>query len=153
MNRRRALVLLGIATLGWPSVTHVSQSRAAGASDYDGRYSGMITCDALPGQTAQALKTEFYLTVANGQAEYQREVLKPTSPGRLGVTERGTGTVAPGGDVSLAGSAGGQTWSYEASYRGKFDGKSLRLSGTQLWHLPSKNVHSRSCTIAVSQTA
>ena len=92
------------------------------------------------------------MTVVSGQARYQREVLQPTGTGRLGVTERGTGTVSPTGEVSLTGSAGAQTWSYEASYAGRFDGKVLRLSGTQLWRLANRAPHSRPCTVAVSRT-
>ena len=67
---------------------------ASGLVSYDGRYVGVITCDVLPGQTAGALKTEFSMTVAEGQARYEREVLRPTGNGRLGVTERGGGSVA-----------------------------------------------------------
>jgi hypothetical protein len=123
----------------------------AGAADYEGRYTGVITCDVLPGQTSQALKTEFLMTIANGQAAYEREVLRPNNTQRLGITERGTGTVSPSGEVALTGSARGQTWSYEADYRGRFDGKDLRLSGTQQWRLPSKATHSRSCTATLSR--
>jgi hypothetical protein len=118
---------------------------------YDGRYTGFISCDAIPGQTVQQLKTEFAMTVASGQAEYQREVLRPTGPGRLGVTERGTGPVSPTGEVSLTGAAGAQTWNYEATYTGRIDGRGLRLSGTQLWHLPNRAPHSRPCTVAVTR--
>ena len=80
-----------------------------GAPDYDGRYAGIIACDAIPGQTVQSLKTDFSMKVANGQAEYEREVLRPSGGSRLGVTERGSGTVSASGEVSLTGSAAGQT--------------------------------------------
>ena len=124
---------------------------ASGQLEYDGRYTGPIECDVIPGQTVQSLKTEFSLTVANGRALYQREVLKPTGTGRLGVTERGTGTVLASGEVSLRGGAAAQTWSYEASYQGRFDGKGIRFSGAQLWSLPNRAPHSRPCTIALSR--
>lgn len=127
-------------------------SLAVGASEYDGRYAGLITRDIIPGQTVEQLKTEFSMKVADGQAEYQREVLRPTGRGRLGVTERGTGTVSPSGEVSLTGSAAGQTWSYEATYHGRLDGKNLRLAGTQLWRLPGRAAHPRPCTIGVSRS-
>ena len=58
-------------------------------------------------------KTEFSMTVAEGEARYEREVLRPTGSGRLGVTERGGG-VASDVDITVTGSAAGQTWSYEA---------------------------------------
>jgi len=136
-----ALVLAGQSC---PSV-------ARGASEYDGRYTGLINCDVLPGQTVEQLKTEFSLKIIGSQAEYQREVLRPTDRGRLGVTERGTGTVSPDGEVSLTGSAAGQTWSYEAKYSGRFEGKNLRLKGAQSWRLPQRT-HTRPCTIGVSRS-
>ena len=126
-------------------------SVARGASEYDGRYTGLINCDVLPGQTVEQLKTEFSLKIIGSQAEYQREVLRPTDRGRLGVTERGTGTVSPDGEVSLTGSAAGQTWSYEAKYSGRFEGKNLRLKGAQSWRLPQRT-HTRPCTIGVSRS-
>ena len=150
--RRRDVIRLGGAALGWRRVARAQGTAGTGASEYDGRYAGFITCEVLPGQTVQPLRTEFSMTIANGQAEYRREVLQPTGTGRLGVTERGTGTVAPGGEVSLQGSAGAQTWSYEANYGGRVDGESLRLSGTQIWRLPNRAPHSRPCSIAVSRT-
>ena len=146
MNRRRVRRVAGDVALGW-----LVGFGVAAAADYDGRYAGVITCDVLPGQTIQALKTEFSMTIANGQVAYEREVLRPNNTQRLGITERGTGTVSAGGEVALTGSARGQTWSYEADYRGQFNGKSLRLSGTQLWQLPSKATHSRPCTATVSR--
>lgn len=147
ITRRRASAVLGAmaaALLAWlpPS--------GAGAAERDGRYAGLITCDVLPGQTTQPLRTEILVSIADGRAEYQREVLQPTGPGRLGVTERGTGTVSPSGDVSLTGGAGAQTWSYTATYQGRLDGKALRLSGTQHWNLPNRAPYARRCTIAVS---
>jgi hypothetical protein len=33
--------------------------------------------DILPDQTVQQLKTEFSMTIANGQAQYQREAPRP----------------------------------------------------------------------------
>jgi hypothetical protein len=140
--RRRA----GAVALGWLVV-----AAPASAADHDGRYTGVITCDVLPGQTIQALKTEFSMTIADGQAAYEREVLRPNNTQRLGITERGTGTVSPSGEVALTGSARGQTWSYEADYRGRFNGKDLSLSGTQQWRLPSKATHSRPCTVTLSR--
>jgi hypothetical protein len=83
--RRRA----GAVALGWLVV-----AAPASAADHDGRYTGVITCDVLPGQTIQALKTEFSMTIADGQAAYEREVLRPNNTQRLGITERGTGTVS-----------------------------------------------------------
>ena len=120
-------------------------SLVSGLAPYDGRYVGLITCDVLPGQTVGQLKTEFSMTVAEGEARYEREVLRPTGSGRLGVTERGGGSVASDGDITVTGSAAGQTWSYEAT-------RNLRLSGSQLWRLPGRSVLTRSCTIGVQRS-
>jgi hypothetical protein len=126
-------------------------SPVSGLAPYDGPYAGVITCDVLPGQTVGQLKTEFSMTVAEGQGRYEREVLRATGKGGLGVMERGGGRVAPDGDITITGSAAGQTWSYEATYQGRFEGRNLRLSGTQLWRLPGRSVLTRPCTIAVSR--
>ncbi len=126
-------------------------SLVSGLAPYDGRYVGVITCDVLPGQTVGPLKTEFAMTVAEGQARYEREVLRATGKGGLGVMERGGGRVTSDGDITVTGSAAGQTWSYEATYQGRFEGRSLRLSGSQLWRLPGRSVLTRPCTIGVSR--
>jgi hypothetical protein len=151
MMRRRALMLLGAAALGAPVAARARRAGAAGAAGYDGRYAGVITCDVLPGQTSQTLKTKFSMTIADGRATYEREVLRPNNTLRAGITERGTGTVSASGDVALTGAAAGQGWSYDSDYRGRFDGKRLRLSGAQQWRLPSKAQHSRPCTVTVSR--
>jgi hypothetical protein len=121
------------------------------ASDYDGEYTGYITCAAIPGQTAQSLKTDFALKIAGGKVDYQREVLRPNDTGRMGVTERGRGTVSASGEVSLSGSATGTGFSFDATYRGQVNGRTLQLEGTQLWQLPRRPAHSRACTISVAR--
>jgi len=100
MNRRRVRRVAGGVALGWLVGFGV-------AADYDCRYAGVITCDVLPGQTIQALKTEFSMSIANGQVAYEREVLRPNNTQRLGITERSTGTVSAGGEVALTGFARG----------------------------------------------
>lgn len=139
---------LGVLTLAAGIVVALSFA-ASGLAPYDGRYVGLIKCDVLPGQTVEQLKTEFSMTVAEGQARYEREVLRATGNGRLGVMERGGGNVTPDGDITVTGSAAGQTWSYEATYRGRFEGRNLRLSGSQLWRLPGRPVLTRPCAIGV----
>jgi hypothetical protein len=143
--RALGALALAVAVVALPSLV-------SGLAPYDGRYVGLITCDVLPGQTVGPLKTEFSMTVAEGEARYEREVLRPTGSGRLGVTERGGGGVASDGDITVTGSAAGQTWSYEATYRGRFEGRNLRLSGSQVWHLPGRSVLTRSCTIGVQRS-
>ncbi len=63
--------------------------------------------------------------------------------------ERGGGSVAADGDITVTGSAAGQTWSYQATYRGRVEGRNLRRSGSQLWRLPGRPVLTRPCTIGV----
>jgi hypothetical protein len=127
-------------------------SPAGGASEYDGKYTGQITCDILPGQTTRPLRTDFLLKITDGRAQYEREVLRPDSTSPAGVTERGTGTVTPSGEVTLTGSATGPGWTYDATYRGQFSGKTLRLSGTQQWRLRAGGSQARPCVINVSRS-
>jgi hypothetical protein len=126
-------------------------ARSAGSSAYDGRYAGLMTCDIVPGLTTRPLRVEFMMTVAGGKAAYEREVLRPDSRERLGVTERGAGAVSRDGELTLTGYAEGRTWSYAGSYRGLFDGKYLRLAGTQVWILPNNASHNRPCSIDVTR--
>jgi hypothetical protein len=146
--RLAARVLLGVAL-----VLGASAGASAGADDYDGSYSGVIRCEAIPGQTTGRLQTDFTMKVAAGKVEYQRPVLQPTSRVRTGVIERGTGTVSPEGAISLIGGASGRDWNYEASYQGRVTGTSVQLSGSQLWRLPGRAEHSRPCTIALARSA
>lgn len=125
----------------------------ARAQDFDGRYSGTISCAAIPGQTPGPLLTPFSMVVAAGHARYEREVMRPEdSKTRLGVTERGEGTVSPSGEVSLTGSAGRGNWSFQATYRGRVEGDAVRLSGTELFRLPGRPEHERPCTITLSRS-
>ncbi len=124
----------------------------AHAQVHDGTYVGSISCARIPGQTRGPLQTAFSMTIAAGQARYERDVMRPEDgKAKLGVTERGTGTVSPGGEISLSGSAGRADWSYEAKYRGRFEGNAVNLSGTQIWRLPGRSDHERPCTITLSR--
>src|SRR5215510_673492 len=140
-----------VATLG----AILFPSLAVGVSLYDGSYTGTIECDQIPGYTTRPLKRDFTLKIADGRAQYERRlVLPPTRllPTDVDPIERGAGTVSSAGDVSLTGEAGDLTGGYEATYRGQIDGQLLRLSGVQVWQLPNKADHKRSCTIAVSHS-
>jgi hypothetical protein len=122
---------------------------AVGGTEYDGTYMGTMACDEMPGMFG-ALKVELELKVTNGRAQYEREVQRPTGGGGQGITERGSGTVSSSGDLTLSGSAAGPGWSYQASYRGQFSGKSLRLAGAQTWQLRTGGSRTRQCTITVA---
>jgi len=143
MNR---LVLLLTCVL----LAVASPSLAASSTNYDGTYSGHISCDAMPG--AGPLQNEqFPLVFKNGQAQYVRAVLQANAATPSGVTAQGKGTVSPDGDVSLTETAEGQGWGFEATYRGRFDGKTARLSGAQRWRLAGTGVpYTRPCTITLS---
>jgi hypothetical protein len=65
----------------------------AEATDYDGKYTGAISCDEIPNVTGR-LRTGFLLTIADGKARYEREVLRADTSIPQGVTERGSGTVS-----------------------------------------------------------
>jgi len=143
MNKLAVLLTCALLTV-------TSQSLTASPSDYDGTYSGTIECDALPGQ--EPLRNEqFPLEFKNGQAQYERDVRKANSTVPIGVTAQGKGTVSPDGDVSLTETAVGKGWSFEATYRGQFDGKTAQLSGAQHWRLPDTGEpYTRPCTIKLS---
>jgi hypothetical protein len=130
-----------------------SEPPPARAQSYDGKYTGSMSCATIPGQTRAPLQTSFTMVVAASRAQYEREVMRPEdTKTKLGVTERGTGTVSPSGDVSVTGSAGRADWSYEATYQGRFESNSIRLSGAQLWRLPGRSPHERPCTITLSRS-
>ena len=57
------------------------------------------------------------MSVADGRATYEREVRRANTRDKAGVTERGSGTVSPAGELTLTGSAAAQTWSYSATIR------------------------------------
>ena len=125
----------------------MSPALPAGARARDGTYTGIIECDTIPERTSGPLRTDFVLSIKGNRASYERELLKPTSAARMGVTERGTGTISEAGQLTLVGGAGAQTWSYQGTYKGQFEGTSLRLSGAQEWRLAERGARSRPCTI------
>jgi len=131
-------------------VAAVSPALAAGPTGYDGRYSGSIECDALPGQ--EPLRNEqFPLEFKDGQAQYQRDVRQANAITPIGVTAYGKGTVSPAGDVSLTETADGKGWGFKATYQGRFDGKTAKLSGAQQWQMPvTGSPYTRPCTIALA---
>jgi hypothetical protein len=122
---------------------------ASADSKFDGRYSGRITCDAIPGQTSVPLNTSFSIVVRDDKAEYEREIIQPDSRYPLGVTERGSSAVSTDGKLTLKGGASGPAWSYEATYAGKLEGKTAQLTGQQVWRFQGKPIHTRPCSVAV----
>jgi hypothetical protein len=110
----------------------LAPSAATAAESYDGIYTGRITCEPLRGHTGSDLKTAFRATVTDGKIAYQREMLTAESR-HTGNFERGTGTVSPSGEMTLSTRAAGQGFRYDAEYKGKFTGDSIRLTGGQSW--------------------
>ena len=92
------------------------------------------------------------MSIADDRATYEREVLRANTRDKIGVAEQGSGTVSPDGELALTGSAGAQTWSYSATYHGRFEGPRIRLSVTQVWRLPGRENINRPCTIELSHT-
>lgn len=105
----------------------------AGAQTVDGSFAGTIRCDALPRQ--KPLVTKVTMTVADGLAKYEREVLDPTGGMPTGVFERGQGPVGPDGAATLKTHADTLGYSYDAEYRGKIEGSLARFTGTQYWRI------------------
>jgi hypothetical protein len=105
---------------------------AAAAEPYDGVYSGTINCEAMRGHTEGTLRTAFSATVTDGKVSFEREIRDRFNQ-HTGNFERGTGTVSPSGEMTLATRAAGQGFRYDAEYKGKFIGDSIRLMGGQSW--------------------
>jgi TolB-like protein len=124
----------------------------SGGADFDGRYTGVITCDNLPGQKTVPLRTRLSIKIVNSQAEYEREVYRPDTSGPSGVFERGTGRVSPRGELPLSATVAGRGWDYQASYSGLLEGGTARLAGQQVWHLGRRPAATRPCTIVVTRS-
>jgi len=148
MSARLQILLAAFAVL-----VALPVSLAAGATEYDGKYTGQMACDAIPGTTVKALRIDFLLRITDGRGQYEREVLSGDLGTRTGIFERGSGTVSPSGEAVLTGSAGGQGWKYDAIYRGQIAGKNLRLAGTQQWtQRAGATTYARPCTITLART-
>jgi hypothetical protein len=118
------------------------------AQSVDGSYAGTIRCNALPRQ--RPLVTKVAMTVADGQAKYEREILDPNGGMGTGVFERGQGPVGPDGTVTLTthATATAQAYSYDAEYKGRIEGGIARFAGTQHWKIRGQTgTIPRPCTL------
>lgn len=126
-------------------------STRAGAQTRDGSFAGMIQCEALPG--LRPLRTQVTMTVAAGQARYEREIQHPTG-GPSGIFERGEGPIGPAGEVTLRTRAAAPGYSYEAEYKGRIEETTARLAGTQRWKLRQETgTILRSCSLDLTRVA
>ena len=121
---RLALLAFGAALLLAPA--------RAWADPFDGVYGGKITCGQLRGHTRGDLKTAFSVTITDGRIAYEREILTPEGR-HTGNFERGSGTITESGEMTLSSRASGKGFRYDAEYKGKFIGDSIRLIGGQSW--------------------
>ena len=138
----RWIVLLGVAAIGLLSGVVPVRGQS-----FDGTYAGTLTCPPLPG--GMPLRTEFFLTVSGTTANYEREILRPgTAGGHTGTYERGRGTVAPSGDLTIRGACEGNS-TCDAEYRGQLTSSPIRLRGTQRWRVRDR-VESRDCEIELA---
>lgn len=124
------------------------------AGGLDGVWSGTITCDPV-GSTTRPLNTPFSLTVANGSVRYERRIFQPDGQW-FGDFERGTGTVAADGGVTLTGQAVGQGTAAgsrgQMNYSGRTSGGAMNLQGQQMWTGPRGTpLPARACTIRLSR--
>jgi hypothetical protein len=121
------------------------------AQTIDGTYTGTIACGLLT-QLRYPLRTDFSLTVARGEASYERPIVRPGRDGRAeptGSWERGGGPVSPLGEVTLRGRCEGG-FSCEAQYQGQLDAGAIRLTGSQRWQGRGK-VEERTCEITLTR--
>jgi hypothetical protein len=121
----------------------------AGAETRDGAYAGTIQCDAMP--ALRPLRTKVSMTVADGRARYEREILTPTGT-PSGTFERGEGPVGPRGEVTLTTRASAPGYSYEAEYKGRIGESATSLAGTQRWKLQRESgTIVRACTLELTR--
>jgi hypothetical protein len=98
------------------------------------------------------LRTAVTMTVAGDRARYEREIHHRTG-GPSGTFERGEGPVGAGGEVTVATTASGQGYTYEAEYRGHVGEGRAHLTGTQRWKIQRESgTIVRSCTLELAQT-
>jgi hypothetical protein len=118
----------------------------------DGKFEGTIRCDALPRQ--RPLVTKVTMSVAEGQARYEREILDPAGGMATGIFERGQGPIGGGGEVTLKTHTETSTYSYDAEYRGRIDGSFARFTGTQYWKIKRETgMIPRPCTLELMRTS
>jgi len=115
------------------------------AQSFDGTYDGTIHC-GLSTDAKRVWESPFRLTVEDGEARYERPILRYGQS--TGVYERGGGTVTASGKVGLAGRAHGTSYVFDAQYQGELTEDTAQLAGTQLWYIRDDAAGSeRSCRI------
>jgi hypothetical protein len=119
------------------------------AQSPDGVWRGQMACPAH--LNMRAVNAPFQLTVASGQARYERAI--NTADGRpSGNVERGAGSVAPDGSVVLNGQGRGAPGSdLSTSFRGRLAGNAMTLEGEQRWTVNGRALPPRPCTIRVTR--
>jgi len=130
----------------------VGPSVPAGAQSSDGKFEGTIRCDALPRQ--RPLMTKVTMTVAEGQARYEREILDPTGGMPTGIFERGQGAIGSGGELTLKTRTETSTYSYDAEYKGRIEGGIAHFAGIQYWRIKRETgTIQRPCTLELMRTS
>jgi hypothetical protein len=131
-------------------VLALAVSTESNAEVRSGSFVGTIQCEALPGQ--RPLRTAVNMTVADGKAHYEREILQPTGA-PSGRFERGGGSVAPSGEITVTARAEAPTYSYDAEYRGQVGESIIRLTGTQRWKIRGETgTIVRPCTLELMRS-
>ena len=117
----------------------------AAAQSFDGAYDGTISCGLLT-DAKRVWESPFRMIVDNGEARYERPILRDGQP--TGVDERGGGHVTADGEVVLSGRANGAHYVFDARYHGHLTQKDASLDGEQLWYMSDRGAASRrSCRI------
>jgi hypothetical protein len=125
----------------------------APAANFTGTYSGMLSCQEIRGVTRVGSSFPLTVVVTGTEARYEREFMSDDGRRRLGVFERGTGTVAGNGDIVMRGTFNSTQAkrSMTVEYRGKIEGGRAKLSGTQRWTTEAGQ-SDRTCSMDASKS-
>jgi len=148
------LMLAGCAAANTPPPPQAAGAAPAGTPVASGPaqiWRGALRCAPIPGIASLRLNQPIEVTVTGNAATYDRAVRRGDTGGETDIHERGGGTVAPDGSVTLTGQASAPAYRYSAQYSGMLqpDGGTSRLTGKQLWYPQRANPVDRNCSMTL----
>jgi len=155
----RLIILVAAATLGTLPLcigAAAAQDQVKGQTPTQQQsiassYRGMFVCERQAGST-DILHVPVDFAVRGGEVQFARPLFNLRGTRVLG-SELGAGSVDPGGKVHVT-----SVWRYggitvHGDYNGTLTPDEGTLSGTQSWRGPGGQARSRTCEIALVQTA